>query len=63
MTMLPTNRLAIEVEVCVDGTWWPGDLEHWRQTDDRWEGWVRYSTGVGETRIGWFAAELIRQTA
>ncbi len=61
MKMIPTTRLGIEVEVNVDDAWWPGDLEHWRQRDGRWEAWIRYSTGVGETRIGWFDADAIRR--
>jgi hypothetical protein len=61
MKMIPTTRLGIEVEVNVDETWWPGHLEHWRQSSGRWEAWIRYSTGVGETRIGWFDAEAVRR--
>jgi hypothetical protein len=26
--MIPATRLGIEVEVLVDGRWWPGTLEH-----------------------------------
>lgn len=60
--MIPETRLHLEVEVLADqGKWWPGTLEHWRQRNGRWEAWVRYSTGVGDTRIGWFAAEDLRQ--
>ncbi len=60
--MTPGPRLNIEVEVHAhEGRWWPGSLEHWRQRDGRWEAWVRYSTGVGETRIGWFDAGDLRQ--
>jgi hypothetical protein len=39
--MIPATRLGIEVEVLVDGRWWPGTLEHWRRNGDRWEGWER----------------------
>jgi hypothetical protein len=60
--MTPTTRLNIvDVEVLVDGTWWPGNLEHWRRRDDRWEGWIRWSTGPGENRVDWFPAERIRR--
>ncbi len=31
-----------------------GWLEAWRQEGDGWRGWVRYSTGLGGTRVGWF---------
>lgn len=63
MTMTPGTRLGIEVEVHAnEDRWWPGHLEHWRQRDGgRWEAWVRYSTGVGETRLGWFDAGDVRQ--
>lgn len=61
--MTPTTRLDTDVEVHVDDTWWPGTLEHWRQRDDRWEGWVRYSTGIGQTRIGWYGRMDIRPIA
>ena len=62
MSMTPHTRLGIEVEVPADdGHWWPGFLEHWRQRDGHWEGWVRYSTGVGQTHIGWFPAEELRR--
>ena len=63
MKMIPTTRLGIEVEVHVENAWWPGDLEHWRRRGDRWEAWIRYSTGVGETRIGWFDAHEIRRSS
>lgn len=59
--MTPTTRLGIDVEVLVDDTWWSGTLEHWRQRDGRWEGWVRYSTGVGENRLGWYDQKLVRR--
>jgi hypothetical protein len=52
--MLPTTCLGLDVEVLVDGAWRPGVLEYWRQRDGRREGWVRWSTGPGETRIGWY---------
>lgn len=58
--MTPETRLDIDVEVLVDDTWWPGVLEHRRQADDRWEGFVRWSTGPGENRIGWYDYEQLR---
>ena len=61
MKMIPTTRLGIDVEVNVDDVWWPGHVEHWRQRSGRWEAWVRYSTGVGETRIGWFDSDFVRR--
>ena len=62
MKMIPETRLYIEVEVCTDaGIWWPGIVEHRRQRGGRPEAWVRYTTGVGETRIGWFDARDVRR--
>jgi hypothetical protein len=53
--LLPTERLWIDVEVRVGDQWHPGTLEHRRQTrEGDWEGFVRWSTGPGENRIGWF---------
>ena len=26
---------------------------------DAWRGWIRYTTGIAETRFGWFAAERL----
>lgn len=64
MAMTPGSRLDLEVEVrALEGRWWPGWVEHWRQRDGRWEAWVRYSTGVGEMRIGWFRAADVRPAA
>jgi hypothetical protein len=53
--MVPGTRLDLEVEVLhVDGRWYPGFLEHWRQRDGTWQGYVRYSVAVGQQHIGWF---------
>ena len=59
--MTPSTRLDIEVEVLFDDVWWPGSLEHWRKAGDRWEGRLRWSTGVGQNRLGWFDQELLRR--
>jgi len=59
--MLPRERLEIPVEVRVDGDWWPGTVEHRRQLQGRWQGFVRWSTGPGENRIGWYDYEHLRQ--
>lgn len=61
--MTPMTRLGYDVEVLVGGAWWPGVLEHWRRRDNSWQGWVRWSTGPGETRIGWYNQDRIRRTA
>lgn len=59
--MTPETRLGHDVQVLVNDTWHEGTLEHWRQNrDGGWEGWVRWSTGPGETRIGWHDQDDIR---
>jgi hypothetical protein len=42
-----------------DGRRVEGWLEAWREDHDGWRGWVRYSTGLAETRVGWFGADRI----
>lgn len=56
MKMTPETRLHVDVEVLADrGQWWPGVIEHLRERGGQREAWVRYSTGVGELRLRWFA--------
>lgn len=59
--MLPGERLDVEVEVLVSGAWWPGFLEHRRPDGDQWEGFVRWSSGPGQNRVGWYDHTSIRQ--
>lgn len=48
------------VRVVVDGRWRDGELEAYRQdSDGTWRGWVRWSEGVGLTRIGRFREDAI----
>ena len=45
----------VEAEVHVDGAWWPGwlDPQTWRKAlDCRWEGYVRWTQGPMENRLG-----------
>jgi hypothetical protein len=60
-----TNRHDdIEVEVRVDGEWWPGwlDPDYWRKSrDGRWQGFVQWSKGPAESRFGFFDADDIRR--
>ncbi len=43
------------VEVLLDdGRRVEGWLEAWRKDRDGWRGFVRCSTGLAETRLGWF---------
>ena len=49
-----------QVRVMVDGRWRNGELEAHRQNrDGTWRGWVRWSEGVGVTRIEWFGDDAI----
>lgn len=59
----------VEVEVLVDGRWWPGllDPDYWRQDGaGRWQGFVRWTEypgdGFAHNRLGSFDQDLIRQT-
>lgn len=48
------------VRVLVGDQWWDGELEAYRQEKDgTWRGWVRWSEGVGVTRIDWFGEDSI----
>jgi hypothetical protein len=40
---------------------WPGLVGAWRRKADRWEAWVQFRTGMGETRGGWFDAGQVRE--
>lgn len=51
---------APAVQVRDDGTWWDGYAEARQQDPDGWRWCVRYSKGVGDTRIGWFDQDEIR---
>lgn len=42
------------MRVLVDGDWREGELEAYQQdSDGTWRGCVRWSEGIGKTRIGW----------
>jgi hypothetical protein len=59
-----SNRLAdVEVEVRVNGKWWPGWLDptSWRQGDGRWRGFVRWQTAPTENHPGSFDQDDIRR--
>ena len=41
-----------EIEVLIDGTWYPGELRAWIPAEEgAWNGNVSYSTGVGQTYL------------
>ncbi len=53
----------VQVEVLLDGTWWPGwlDPDDWAKTGGRWHAMVRYQTGVAENMIREFDQDQIRR--
>jgi hypothetical protein len=59
--MTPETRLDIPVQVNIDGAWYDGFLEHWRKRNDRWQGYVRWSQGIGAQYIRWLEADRIRK--
>ena len=63
ITGMGSNRPAdLEVEVRVDGQWWPGwlDPDDWRQVDGHGFAFVRWSMGPAENRFRTFAQDDIR---
>ncbi len=54
----------VSVTVTTTAPWppgcWPGLLSYWRQDADGWRGFVAFSTGVGQQRLGWFPADQLR---
>jgi hypothetical protein len=60
MAITPETRLHVDVEVLIDDTWRPGTLEHRRPAGDGREGFVRWSTGPGENRMGCYPYERLR---
>jgi hypothetical protein len=60
--MTSETRLHVDVEVLADrDQWWPGVVEHVRERGGQREAWVRYSTGVGGLRLGWFGLNELRE--
>jgi hypothetical protein len=58
------RHLDVQVEVRRDGVWWPGWLDPTQcRRDDtgRWRGFVRYSTGPDQNRLGSFDQDDIRK--
>lgn len=50
-----------DVEVLVDGAWWPGELRSWDQADDgSWSGMVEWTVEPGSTYLGRKLATQIR---
>jgi len=54
----PDDTRSVEVEW--EGHWYVGELQACRRQAEEWSGWVRFTTGVSETRIGWFPQHRIR---
>ena len=62
----PDEPVAVEVYVDqgVEPGWYFGTLREWTHYDVvGWTGWVQYSTGPSENRLGRFLAEHIRRLA
>ena len=55
----PDDYRDVEVQTD-DGLWHPGRLQAYRQVEGVWSAFVRYSTGPGENRLGWFEEPRIR---
>lgn len=55
----PGDTRTVEVEW--DGSWYKGELQAYRRVDGQWSGWVRFTTGLAETRIDWFPEDRIRE--
>jgi hypothetical protein len=59
-----SNRLLeVEVEVRVDGEWWPGwlDPDDWRKDGGRWVAMVRWTRGPAQNYLGTFDQDDIRR--
>jgi hypothetical protein len=53
-----------EVEVLVDGTWYPGELRMWTQGEDgSWSANVMWSRASGENRLDTFPSDNVRPLA
>jgi hypothetical protein len=42
------------------GVWYPGSLDAYRQDEGVWSGYVEYTTGLAERRLGWVEKGWIR---
>ena len=50
-----------DVEVCVDGEWWPGELRVWtNRADGSWWAQASWRREVGMTFIATVPAEMVR---
>jgi hypothetical protein len=49
-----------DVEVMVDGTWWPGELRGWWDRDGVRLMNVQWRTGPSQVRLDTVLAELVR---
>ena len=57
----PDNVRLVQVRLD-DGLWVDGTLEAERKVEGVWQGWVRYSTAVAATYVGWFEEPRIRSS-
>jgi hypothetical protein len=56
----PAREFAVDVKILHEGTWFNGILDHWRDEGARLTGHVRWSSGPGQLRIGWYDKAQIR---
>lgn len=57
----PDDTRPVQVEQ--GGTWWPGELECYRERDGRWEGRVRWAVGPGQLYLDWLGEDRIRKVS
>lgn len=50
-----------DVEVLVDGQWWPGTLRAWRRTETGWVALVEWNHGPGLNYLASFPEGRIRR--
>jgi hypothetical protein len=53
----PDDTRLVEVEW--RGGWYAGELQAYRRVGGDWSGFVRFTTGLAETRIDWFPEDRI----
>lgn len=65
---MPTQRIYPpakwpDVEVLVDGAWYPGELRAWTSTPDGWVAQVQWRRAVAENRLSNFHEDQVRPAA
>jgi hypothetical protein len=57
---LPANDFRTVQVRLDDGRWAKGSLEAYRTIEGVWSGYVRYTTGQGQTYLDWVVERRIR---